>query len=202
MINGGQSCIAAKRFIVMESVADEFTKHFLARLREMKIGDPMDETTDVGPVARRDILVGLKAQLKDARAKGAEVIEVEQPVVFARGYFLPPCVVLHPKPNMKVLSDEVFGPIAPVIVVKDEEEAVRVANDTEYGLGASVWSRNHDRAERVAARIEAGTIAINDFVKSDPRLPFGGVKKSGVGRELSDYGIRELVNIKSVVVRE
>jgi succinate-semialdehyde dehydrogenase/glutarate-semialdehyde dehydrogenase len=200
MINGGQSCIAAKRFIVMESVAEEFTKHFIARLRELKIGDPMDEGTDVGPVARKDILVGLKAQLRDARAKGAEVIETTQPL--SRGYFLPPCVVLKPTPNMKVLTDEVFGPIAPIVVVKDEDEAVRIANDTEYGLGASIWSGNQERAEKLATRIEAGSIAINDFVKSDPRLPFGGVKKSGVGRELSDYGIKELVNIKTVVVRE
>jgi succinate-semialdehyde dehydrogenase/glutarate-semialdehyde dehydrogenase len=177
MINSGQSCIAAKRFIVMESVAEEFTKHFLDRLRELKIGDPMDETTDIGPVARKDILDGLKAQLKDASAKGAEIIAMDQP-------------------------DEVFGPVAPIVTVKDEDEAVRVANDTEYGLGASIWSRDHERAERLATRIEAGTIAINDFVKSDPRLPFGGVKKSGVGRELSDYGLKELVNIKSVVVRE
>jgi succinate-semialdehyde dehydrogenase/glutarate-semialdehyde dehydrogenase len=200
MINNGQSCIAAKRFIVMESVIEEFTRHFLARLREMKMGDPMDETTDIGPVARKDILDGLKAQLKDARAKGGEIIAMDQP--FARGYFMPPCVVLKPTPNMRVLADEVFGPIAPIVSVKDESEAVRIANDTEYGLGASIWSRNHERAERLASRIEAGTIAINDFVKSDPRLPFGGVKKSGVGRELSDYGLKELVNIKSVVVRE
>jgi succinate-semialdehyde dehydrogenase/glutarate-semialdehyde dehydrogenase len=113
-----------------------------------------------------------------------------------------PCVVLKPTPNMRVMADEVFGPIAPIVAVKDEDEAVRIANDTEFGLGASIWSRDHARAERLAARIEAGTVAINDFVKSDPRLPFGGVKKSGVGRELSDYGIKELVNIKSVVVRE
>ncbi len=201
MINSGQSCIASKRFIVMESVVDEFTKHFIARLKEMKIGDPMDETTDVGPVARKDILDGLKVQLKDAKLKGAELYEVETPLP-RNGYFMPPCVVLRPTPNMKVLSDEVFGPIAPVVAVKDEDEAVRVANDTEYGLGASIWSRNQERAERLARRIEAGSIAINDFVKSDPRLPFGGVKKSGVGRELSTYGLKELVNIKTIVVRE
>ena len=200
MINSGQSCIASKRFIVMEPVAEEFTKHFIARLREMKVGDPMDETTDIGPVARKDILDGLKLQLRDAKAKGAEVVEVDVP--FKTGYFMPPCVVLKTTPNMQVLSEEVFGPIAPIVTVKDEDEAVRVANDTEYGLGASIWSRDHARAERLARRINAGSIAINDFVKSDPRLPFGGVKKSGVGRELSAYGLKELVNIKTVVVRE
>jgi len=200
MINAGQSCIASKRFIVMAPVAEEFTKHFLARLREMKIGDPMDETTDIGPVARKDILDDLRSQLQDARKKGGEVIALPRPAT--KGFFMPPCVVLKPTPDMQVLADEVFGPIAPIVVVKTEDEAVRIANDTEYGLGASVWSRDHARAERVASRIQAGTIAINDFVKSDPRLPFGGVKKSGVGRELSHYGLKELVNIKTVVVRE
>jgi succinate-semialdehyde dehydrogenase/glutarate-semialdehyde dehydrogenase len=200
MINAGQSCIAAKRFIVMDGVAEEFKKHFNARLRELKVGDPMDEATDIGPVARKDILDALKEQLKDARSKGAEVVQTDQ--TFKKGYFFAPSVVYNPKPNMKVLTEEVFGPIAPVIVVKDENEAIRIANDTEYGLGAAVWSRNTDRAERVAARIEAGSIAINDMVKSDPRLPFGGVKKSGIGRELSHYGLKEFVNIKTVVVRE
>jgi succinate-semialdehyde dehydrogenase/glutarate-semialdehyde dehydrogenase len=111
-------------------------------------------------------------------------------------------MVINTKPNMKVLTEEVFGPIAPIIVVKDEDEAVRAANNTEYGLGASVWSRNIERAERLAARLETGTVAINDMVKSDPRLPFGGVKKSGIGRELSHYGLKEFVNVKTVVVRE
>ncbi len=200
-INTGQSCIAAKRFIVMENIADEFKRHFTTRLKELKIGDPMDETTDIGPVAKKDILDSLKAQLKDAMAKGAEVMQMDQPLRKG-GYFFAPCAVYNPKPNMKVLQEEVFGPLAPIITVKDESEAIRVANDTEYGLGASVWSRNTDRAERVASRIQAGTIAINDMVKSDPRLPFGGVKKSGIGRELSHYGLKEFVNIKTVVVRE
>ncbi len=200
MINTGQSCIAAKRFIVMESVADEFKKHFIARLRELKIGDPMDETTDIGPVAKPEILNSLNDQLKDAMTKGAEVVQMPQPL--KKGLFFTPCAVYNPKANMKVLHEEVFGPIAPVITVKDEDEAVRVANDTEYGLGAAIWSRNTDRAERVAARIEAGAIAINDMVKSDPRLPFGGVKKSGIGRELSHFGLKEFVNVKTVVVKE
>jgi succinate-semialdehyde dehydrogenase / glutarate-semialdehyde dehydrogenase len=200
VINTGQSCIAAKRFIVMDSVATEFKKHFVARLKELKIGDPLDESTDIGPVAKRDILDSLKAQLRDASAKGAEIMQIDQPN--KKGLFFAPAVVYNPKPNMKVLSEEVFGPIAPIIVVKDESEAIRVANNTEYGLGAAVWSRNTNRAERVASKLEAGAIAINDSVKSDPRLPFGGVKKSGIGRELSHYGLKEFVNIKSVVVRE
>ena len=200
MINTGQSCIAAKRFIVMDTVAEEFTKHFMARLKELKMGDPMDESTDIGTVARKDILDGLKEQLRDAKAKGATVLTSGQ--TFIKGLFFTPSIVLDARLNMKVLTEEVFGPIAPIITVKSEDEAVKVANHTEYGLGASIWSRNTDRAERIGRRIEAGTVTINDMVKSDPRLPFGGVKKSGVGREMSHHGLKEFVNVKTVVVRE
>ena len=200
MINAGQSCIAAKRFIVMDTAAKEFKESFLVRLEELKIGDPMDETTDVGPVAKREILDSLNEQLRDAKAKGAEIFQIEHS--FKKGLFFSPCAVYNPTRDMKILTEEVFGPIAPIITVKDEDEAVRMANDTEYGLGAAIWSRNLERAERIAGRIDAGCIAINDMVKSDPRLPFGGVKKSGVGRELSHYGLKEFVNIKTVVVRE
>jgi succinate-semialdehyde dehydrogenase/glutarate-semialdehyde dehydrogenase len=200
MINTGQSCIAAKRFIVLSQVADAFLKFFVARLGRLKMGDPMDETTDIGPLAKKDILDNLQEQLQDARAKGAEIIQREHS--FRKGFFFAPAVVLHPKETMKVLQEEVFGPIAPIIVVDSEDEAIRVANATEYGLGASIWSRDLGRAERVAGRIEAGAIAINDLVKSDPRLPFGGIKRSGVGRELSHYGLKEFVNIKTVVVKE
>jgi succinate-semialdehyde dehydrogenase/glutarate-semialdehyde dehydrogenase len=199
MINAGQSCIAAKRFIVMEMVATEFTKHFMARLREMKIGDPMMESTDIGPLARKDIVDGLREQLRDAKAKGGKVQHVDHS--FKKGFFFAPCVITQVKATMKIMSDEVFGPIAPIITVKDEDEAVAVANDTEYGLGASIWSKDLLRAERLAARIEAGTVAINDMVKSDPRLPFGGIKKSGLGRELSHFGIKEFVNVKTIVIR-
>lgn len=200
MINAGQSCIAAKRFIVMEKVADAFKKAFVARLKELKIGDPMNEATDVGPLSRKEILDNLTAQLADAKAQGAEILELEHP--FKKGFFFAPAVVFNPKKSMKVLHEEVFGPVAPIITVKSEEEAIELANDTEYGLGAAVWSKDLKRAEQVASRIDAGCVAINDFVKSDPRLPFGGVKKSGVGRELSRYGLREFVNIKSVVMKE
>jgi succinate-semialdehyde dehydrogenase/glutarate-semialdehyde dehydrogenase len=160
----------------------------------------MDESTDIGTVAKPDILRSLKEQLRDAKAKGAEVVQAEH--FFKKGLFFAPCAVYNPTKNMKVLTEEVFGPIAPIIIVKDEDEAIKVANDTEFGLGASIWSRNHARAEKLAAKLEAGTIAINDMVKSDARLPFGGIKKSGFGRELSHYGLKEFVNVKSVVVRE
>jgi succinate-semialdehyde dehydrogenase/glutarate-semialdehyde dehydrogenase len=199
-INAGQSCIAAKRFIVMEKVAEEFRETFLPRLRELKIGDPMEETTEIGPVARQEILDTLRNQLRDAKEKGGEIHQAEHPS--ATGLFFPPAAVFNTRPDMRILTEEVFGPIAPVIVVRDEDEAISVANNTQYGLGASLWTRDLVRAERLAGRIEAGCVVINDMVKSDPRLPFGGIKKSGIGRELSHYGLKEFVNIKTVVVKE
>ncbi len=201
MINAGQSCIAAKRFIVMDKAADEFRKHFIGRLKELKVGDPMDENTDVGPLARRDLLEALKSQLQDAQNSGAEIVQTDS-LPLKKGFFFPPTVVFNPKLDSKVMKEEVFGPIAPVVIVKSEDEAVRIANSTEFGLGASIWSRNTERAEKLARRIESGFVAINDSVKSDPRLPFGGVKKSGIGRELSEYGLKEFVNIKTIVVKE
>lgn len=201
MINAGQSCIAAKRFIVHEKVAKEFKKNFMARLEELKIGDPMDESTDLGPLARPDILDALKEQLRDAREKGAEVKQAGHSTN-NKGNFFAPCAVYNATRDMKIMKEEVFGPIAPIILVKDDNEAVNAANDTQFGLGASIWSRDHGRAEKIAARLEVGAVAINDMVKSDPRLPFGGIKKSGFGRELSHYGLREFVNIKSIIVRE
>jgi succinate-semialdehyde dehydrogenase / glutarate-semialdehyde dehydrogenase len=200
MINAGQSCIAAKRFIVMKDAAGEFRKVFLARLGELKVGDPMDESTDVGPMAKQDILDSLREQLRDAREKGAEIVQAKQ--AFDKGLFFAPAAVFNPTREMKVLTEEVFGPIAPVIVVGSEDEAIKAANDTKFGLGAAIWGRDLVRAERIASKIEAGCLAINDTVKSDPRMPFGGIKKSGVGRELSHYGLKEFVNIKSVVVKE
>ncbi len=201
MINAGQSCIAAKRFIVMDKVVDEFRKHFVNRLKELKLGDPLDESTDVGPLARRDLLDALKKQLQDAKTRGAEIVEAGT-VRSKKGFFFPPVAVFNPTLNSKVMKEEVFGPVAPVVVVRSEDEAVRIANDTEFGLGASIWSRDTDRAEKLAARIQTGFVAINDMVKSDPRLPFGGVKKSGIGRELSGYGLKEFVNVKTIVVKE
>jgi succinate-semialdehyde dehydrogenase/glutarate-semialdehyde dehydrogenase len=200
MINAGQSCIAAKRFIVLEKAAGRFKEVFVARLKELKVGDPMDETTDVGPLAKKEILDTLEEQLRDAREKGAEVMQLKHS--FPKGFFFAPAVIYYPKDNMKVLTEEVFGAIAPIIVVRSEVEAVRIANNTEYGLGASVWSRDIERAERIASQIETGFVAVNGMVKSDPRLPFGGVKKSGVGRELSHYGLKEFVNVKTVVIHQ
>lgn len=199
-LNTGQSCIAAKRFIVLEDIVIDFIEAFELEMQELKIGDPMDEETDIGPLAKKEFLDSLERVLKDAKKKGAE------PHVYgeehSKGFFFRPTLIPAASTDMKVCNVEVFGPIAPVITVKDEDEAVKVANSTEFGLGAEIWSGNLEKAQRLAKRIKSGFVAINGMVKSDPRLPFGGVKKSGIGRELSHYGLKEFVNIKTVVVNK
>ncbi|MBN1447870.1 MAG: NAD-dependent succinate-semialdehyde dehydrogenase [Bacteroidetes bacterium] len=197
MINTGQSCIAAKRFILHEAVADRFLDRFLDALRAMNIGDPLEEDTDVGPMAREDLLLELDAQIRRSVEMGAELLlggrRLDRP-----GVYYPPTVVDHVRPGMPMYDEETFGPAAAIIRVPDEEEALRIANDTSFGLGASLWTADLARAKRMAERIEAGSVFINGLVKSDPRLPFGGIKRSGFGRELSHYGIKEFVNIKTV----
>lgn len=199
-LNTGQSCTAAKRFIVVEDVVVDFIETFELEIQELKIGDPMDEKTDLGPLAKKEFIDSLERILKDAKKKGAE------PHVYGeehkKGFFFRPILIPAASTDMKVCNTEVFGPIAPVITVMDEDEAVKVANSTEFGLGAEIWSRDLERAQRLAKRIKSGFVAINGTVKFDPRLPFGGVKKSGIGRELSHYGIKEFVNIKTVVVNK
>ena len=196
--NAGQSCIAAKRMIVMESVAERFVKLYLDSLNELKVGDPLDEATDIGPLARREFLAALRIQLEEAEKKGGRVHRGPKPP--DKGFFMQPSVLTNLTPDMLVVREEVFGPVAPVIIVHDEEEAIRVANETEFGLGAALWTRDTEKAQRLAKRIDSGFVAINGIVKSDPRLPFGGIKKSGIGRELSHYGLKEFVNIKTVIV--
>jgi len=197
--NTGQSCLAAKRFIVLEAVAAEFQECFLAHLQALRIGDPREETTDLGPLARRDLVEELTAQLDDALGKGAKVAYGPRPPA-GRGYFFQPAVLTQVTPAMRVLREEVFGPLAPIVIVRDEAEAVEVANATEFGLGASIWSHNLERARELSRAIEAGFIAINHIVKSDPRLPFGGVKKSGLGREMAHCGLLAFVNTKTMII--
>jgi len=200
MINAGQSCIAAKRFIVMRPVAEAFRDALVTRLEALKVGDPMDLQTDIGPVAGKSFMKELNEQLEDARKRGGEIY---QPHSWDdRGYFVLPALVANTTPDMRVVQQEVFGPIAAMIVVDTLEEALQQANATEFGLGAALWTRDLELAEKLAASIDSGFVAINDMVKSDPRLPFGGIKKSGVGRELSHWGLHEFVNIKTVVVQE
>lgn len=197
LINNGQSCIAAKRFIVVEDVYEEFEKKFVEKMKSIKIGDPMEEDTELGPMAREDLLIELDEQVKKSIEKGAKLLcggkRLDKP-----GYYYPATVISNIQPGMVAYREELFGPVASVFKAKDEKDAIRIANDSDFGLGASLWTNDLDKAKVLAHKIESGSVFINGLVKSDPRLPFGGVKISGYGRELSHYGIKEFVNIKTV----
>ncbi|MBI5543031.1 MAG: NAD-dependent succinate-semialdehyde dehydrogenase [Deltaproteobacteria bacterium] len=199
-INNGQSCIAAKRFIVEEAIADRFEEHFTAEMAGFKVGDPMDRTTDVGPLAREDLLQDLHAQVQRSLSEGAK-LRTGGRRLDRRGYFYAPTVLDHVRPGMTVFDDETFGPVAAVVRARDAEDALRLANQSKFGLGASLWTANAERAKDLAGRLETGSVFVNGMVKSDPRLPFGGIKTSGYGRELSHFGIREFVNVKTVWIR-
>ena len=199
--NGGQTCISAKRFMVVESVRAEFEQKFIHELQNWMPGDPLHETTKLGPLARTDVRDSLQNQVDASIAAGAKLLLGGQPVPGPGNYY-PPTVLTDVRPGMAVFDEETFGPVAAIIPVKDEAETIALANQHRYGLGAGVFTRDLARGRRIAREeLEAGTCVVNDFVKSDPRLPFGGVKQSGYGRELGLFGPREFVNIKSVVVR-
>ncbi len=197
MLNAGQSCIAAKRFIVVESRLKEFEKQQTAIMQSMKTGDPMLEEIQVGPLARPDLLNELDEQVQKSVKSGAILLAGGKKIP-GKGSFYEPTVLTNVKKGMPVYEEETFGPVSAIIPVKDTEEAIRAANDSELGLGASLWSRDLKKAEAIARRIESGSVFINGMTKSDPRLPFGGIKKSGFGRELSHYGIKEFLNIKTI----
>ena len=201
LINAGQSCIAAKRFIVVDSIRQRFEAAFVAQMRTAKVGDPMDEQTQVGPLARHDLRDDLHQQVQASLAQGATcLLGGELPA--STGAYYPPTVLTQVKKGMPAYDDELFGPVAAIIAVPDEKAAIRVANDSVFGLGAAVFTQDIARGERIAAHeLAAGCCFVNAFVKSDPRLPFGGIKESGYGRELSSYGIKEFVNIKTVFVQ-
>src|SRR5919197_802171 len=201
LLNTGQSCIAAKRFIVLEEIADKFTKLFVENTQAEVVGDPLESKTTVGPLVRDSQREALAKQVDDARGKGGRVLTGGQQVK-REGFFYEPTIISNVNHEMDVVREEVFGPAAPIIVVNSEEEAIMEANNSEFGLGASIWTNNIERGIRLARQVESGIVSVNEMVKSDPRLPFGGVKKSGIGRELSEFGIREFVNIKSVVVKD
>jgi succinate-semialdehyde dehydrogenase/glutarate-semialdehyde dehydrogenase len=199
-LNSGQSCIAAKRFIVFDEVYERFLDLLRQAMAALEVGDPLLETTQVGPMARGDLRDELHVQVQESLAAGAKLILGGKPLPQA-GYYYPPTILANVAPGMAAYDQELFGPVAAVIRVADEAEALAVANDTPFGLGASIWSGDSRRAEMLAEEIEAGAVFVNGMVKSDPRLPFGGIKESGYGRELADYGIREFVNVQTVWVR-
>lgn len=200
LLNSGQSCIAAKRFIVVEDVYDEFVDAVVELMKQKTTGDPLDPATDIGPQAREDLREQLHRQVRDSVEKGAKCLTGGQ-IPKGDGFFYPPTVLTNIRKGMPAYEEELFGPVASIFKVSDEEEAIRLANDTDYGLGAAIFSSDVERAERIAAsELQAGCCFVNDFVKSDPRVPFGGIKQSGYGRELSAYGIREFVNTKTVSV--
>ena len=197
MYNTGQTCCAAKRFIVVDSIADKFIERFQAALEALKAGDPMDEKTTLGPLSSEAALVQLLKQVENAVAKGAKLLtggkRIDRP-----GSYMQPSILTNIRPENPAFRDEFFGPVAMVFGVKDEEAAIALANDSDFGLGGSVWTKDVARGKRVASRVETGMMFINNIDWSDPELPFGGIKKSGYGRELGDMGIQEFVNKKLV----
>jgi succinate-semialdehyde dehydrogenase / glutarate-semialdehyde dehydrogenase len=201
LINGGQSCIAAKRFIVVKEVRKNFEDKFVAKMKSKKMGNPLEEGVDVGPQARVDLRNALHRQVVISIEKGARLL-LGGTIPDQKGAYYEPTILTDVKKGMPAYDDELFGPVAAIIPVADEEEAIRVANDSIFGLGAAVFTQDVKRGEKIAEeKLEAGSCFVNTFVKSDPRLPFGGIKESGYGRELSYFGIREFVNIKTVYIK-
>jgi len=200
LINNGQSCIAAKRFIIVEKIYNEFEKKFVEAMTKVKVGDPMNKETELGPIAREDLLNELDAQVKHSLEKGAVVLYGGRRID-REGFYYEPTILANLSKGMPAYDDEIFGPVASLIKAKDEDDAIIIANDSAFGLGASLWTSNITKAKVLAGKIESGSVFINGMVKSDPRLPFGGIKSSGYGRELSHYGIKEFVNIKTVWIK-
>jgi succinate-semialdehyde dehydrogenase/glutarate-semialdehyde dehydrogenase len=198
--NAGQSCIAAKRFIIVESRFEEFREQFVEGVQSLKVGDPTERSTQIGPLARLDLLNTLEQQVAESVGEGAELL-CGGSRLRDRGYFFGPAVLSGVRANMTAARHEVFGPVAALMPVRNADEAIRVANASRYGLGASLWTSDLEQGRSMAREIECGQVFINGMVASDPRLPFGGVKQSGYGRELSDFGIREFVNIQTVWIR-
>ncbi|CAE6492965.1 putative succinate-semialdehyde dehydrogenase (NADP(+)) [Candidatus Nitrosotenuis uzonensis] len=196
-INCGQSCIASKRFFVSKKIVNEFIEKFIHNTSRLSVGDPMIIENDMGPLVNKEALENISSIVDDARKKGANVLLGGERTGNV-GYFYKPTILTDITPEMRISREETFGPVAPITVFEDEKEALRLANDSEFGLGASIWTENLNKAEALSRRIESGIVTVNNVVISDPRIPFGGIKQSGYGRELSRYGMLEFVNIKSV----
>lgn len=199
MVNTGQSCIAAKRFIVVEGIAQEFLARMKEKMQSLKTGDPLTDDCDYGPLARKDLAEELEKQVQESVEKGAEIV-LEGGREGKDSAYFKPMIIKNVKPGSPAYEDELFGPVAIVFVVKDEQEAIRIANDHRYGLAGTVWTQDKARGLRVARQVESGAVFVNAMVASSPEMPFGGIKKSGYGRELSYIGIREFTNQKSIWV--
>jgi acyl-CoA reductase-like NAD-dependent aldehyde dehydrogenase len=196
-INCGQSCIATKRFFVIKKVANEFIEKFVQKTEKLKVGDPLSEETDIGPVVSSKSVENIESIVKDSVQKSAEILTGGERTK-SKGFFYLPTLIKNVSQNMRVLQEETFGPIAPISVVENEIEAIKLANDSQFGLGASIWTQDIDKAEKLSRLVQSGIVTVNNVVISDPRVPFGGIKNSGFGRELSRYGMLEFINIKSV----
>jgi len=196
-INCGQSCVASKRFFVGKNIAKDFIELFIKKASQLKIGDPMNMETDLGPISSKDGFETISGIVEDAKEKGAEIL-LGGSKIDGKGFFYEPTILTNVKPNMRIANEETFGPIAPITIVENESEAIKLANESEFGLGASIWTKDLAKADKMSRRIESGIVSVNNVVISDPRIPFGGIKHSGFGRELSRYGMLEFVNLKSV----
>jgi succinate-semialdehyde dehydrogenase/glutarate-semialdehyde dehydrogenase len=199
--NNGQSCIAAKRFIVHKDIAATFTLKIIEATKKLQMGNPLENGINIGPIARKDLMEQLSKQVSDSVNLGAELLfQSEQKV--EKGYFFPPTILTNILPEMPAYSQELFGPVLSLFIVENDLEAIKLANDTRFGLGASVWSKNLQRAKEMADQIESGQVFINRLVRSDVRFPFGGIKHSGFGRELGEFGLKEFCNIKSIIIQK
>lgn len=196
-INCGQSCIASKRFIIIKKIAGEFIEKFVSKTEKLRVGDPLLDDTDIGPLVNSKSLNNIENIVSKSIKEGAEVATGGERSN-SNGFFYRPTIMKKVSPKMEVASEEVFGPIAPVITVEEEKDAIKVANNSKYGLGASIWTQDLEKAEKLSRSIESGIVTVNNVVISDPRVPFGGIKNSGFGRELSRYGMLEFVNVKSI----
>jgi acyl-CoA reductase-like NAD-dependent aldehyde dehydrogenase len=196
-LNCGQSCIASKRFIISKKVANEFIEKFIQKTEGLKIGDPMSDDTDIGPLSNAKGVENIEDMVKDAVDKGAEILTGGERVR-DKGAFYKPTILRNVNQKMRVANEETFGPVAPITIFENEMEAIQIANNSKFGLGSSIWTRNLHKAEKFSKLIESGIVTVNNMVSSDPRVPFGGIKNSGFGRELSRYGMLEFVNIKSI----